>query len=56
MMMKDFFYAIGDAFEGLFSVLPSIGNVPNYIATLVISVLFLYWTVKLVQFKRNGEA
>jgi hypothetical protein len=56
MMMKDFFYAIGDAFEGFFSVLPTVGNIPNYIAVFIISILFLYWTGKLIQYKKNKEA
>lgn len=55
-MMRDFFYAIANAFEGLFSVLPTVGNIPNYIAILVISVLFLYWTGKLIQYKKKREA
>ena len=55
-MIGDIFYGLGDIFESLWSIMPSIGGVPNDIFILIISVLFIYWTVKLVQFKRNGEA
>lgn len=55
-MIRDFFYGLGEAFDGLWAIMPSIGNTPNYISILVISVLFIYWTAKLVQYKRNGEA
>ncbi len=55
-MIRDFFYRIGDMFESLWTIMPSIGNIPNDISILVVSALFIYWTVKLIQFKRNGEA
>ena len=55
-MMRDFFYGLGDLFEQLWAIVPSIGNIPNYISILIISVLVIYWTVKLVQYSRKGEA
>ena len=55
-MISDFFYGLGDIFESLWTIMPSIGNIPNDISIIVISAFFIYWTVKLVQFKRNGEA
>lgn len=54
--MRDFFYGLGDLFEQLWTIVPAIGNIPNYISIFIISVLFIYWTVKLVQFSRKGEA
>ena len=55
-MIRDFLYGLGDMFESLWTIMPSIGNIPNDISILVVSVFFIYWTVKLIQFKRNGEA
>ena len=55
-MLKDFFYGLGEMFESVWTIMPSIGNIPNDISIIVISAFFIYWTVKLVQFKRNGEA
>ena len=55
-MIRDFLYGLGDMFESLWEVMPSIGNIPNDISIFVVSAFFIYWTVKLIQFKRNGEA
>ena len=55
-MIRDFFYGLGDMFESLWTIMPSIGNIPNDISIFVVSAFFIYWTVKLIQFKRNGEA
>ena len=55
-MIRDFFYGLGEIFESLWTIMPSIGNIPNDISILVVSAFFIYWTVKLIQFKRNGEA
>jgi hypothetical protein len=54
--MTKFWYALGDMFENVWEIMPAIGNVPNYISIVVIAAFFLYWTNKLIQFKRNGEA
>lgn len=55
-MMKDFFFAIGDAFEKFFSIMPFLGNTPNYLAIFIISILFLYWTIKLIKYQKNENA
>ena len=55
-MIRDFLYGLGDMFESLWTIMPSIGNIPNDISIFVVSAFFIYWTVKLIQFKRNGEA
>ena len=55
-MIRDFLYGLGDMFESLWKIMPSIGNIPNDISIFVVSAFFIYWTVKLIQFKRNGEA
>ena len=54
-MMSNFFYSLGNIFESLWSVIPSIGGVPNYIFSIIITLLFVYWTVQLIRFKRNQE-
>ena len=55
-MIRDFLYGLGDMFESLWKIMPSIGNIPNDISIFVVSAFFIYWTVKLIQFKRKGEA
>jgi len=55
-MWSSFWNGIGDLFSSIWTVMPTLGNIPNVLAIIVISVLFLYWTGKLVAFKRKGEA
>lgn len=55
-MMRDFFYGLGEAFDGLWAIMPAIGDTPNNISILVIAGFFIYWVSKLIQYKRNGEA
>ena len=55
-MLRDFFYGLGDIFENIWTIMPSIGNIPNDISIIIISAFFTYWTIKLIQFKRKGEA
>ncbi|MDB2362063.1 MAG: hypothetical protein P8N00_02805 [Flavobacteriales bacterium] len=55
-MWSTFWNSIGDLFSSIWTIMPTLGNVPNVLAIIVISVLFVYWTGKLVAFKKNGEA
>jgi hypothetical protein len=55
-MWSSFWNGLGDLFTALFSIMPTLGNLPNILAILVITVFFIYWTMELVKFKRNGEA
>lgn len=51
--MTEFFYAIGDFFTETFKVMPSIGNWPNLIFTLVGIAFFGYWMVELYKYKKK---
>ena len=55
-MWSTFWIGLGDLFSSIWTIMPTLGNIPNVLATLVISVLFVYWTGKLIAFKRKGEA
>lgn len=55
-MWSTFWNSIGDLFSSIWTIMPALGNIPNVLSIIVISVLFVYWTGKLVAFKRNGEA
>ena len=55
-MWSTFWNGLGELFSAIWTIMPALGNIPNVLAILVISVLFLYWTRKLVAFKKNGEA
>ena len=55
-MWSTFWNGLGELFSAILTTMPTLGNIPNVLAILVISVLFLYWTGKLVAFKKNGEA
>ena len=55
-MWSTFWNGLGELFSVIWTIMPTLGNIPNVLAILVISVLFLYWTGKLVAFKKNGEA
>jgi hypothetical protein len=55
-MWSTFWKGLGELFSAIWTIMPALGNIPNVLAILVISVLFLYWTGKLVAFKKNGEA
>ena len=55
-MWSTFWNGLGEIFTEIWTIMPTLGNIPNLLAILVISVLFFYWTGKLVAFKKNGEA
>ena len=43
MTFTDFIYATGDFFEATFTILPKLGNIPNYTFIVVGVIGFLYW-------------
>ena len=55
-MWSSFWNGLGEIFTAIWTIMPTLGNFPNILAILIISGLFLYWTRKLVDFKKNGEA
>ncbi|MGC6428232.1 MAG: DUF6341 family protein [Flavobacteriales bacterium] len=55
-MMTSFWNGLGDIFTSIFSIMPTLGNIPNYLGILIISVFFIYWTKELIMFKRNGDS
>ena len=55
-MWSTFWNGLGDLFTALWSIMPALGNIPNLLAILIISVFFIYWTGKLIAFKKEGDA
>lgn len=55
-MWSTFWNGLGDLFSSIWTIMPNLGNIPNVLAIVIISILFIYWTGKLVAFKKNGEA
>ena len=55
-MWSAFWNGLGDLFTTLWSIMPTLGNIPNLLAILIISVFFIYWTGKLFAFKKEGDA
>lgn len=56
LMWSSFWNGLGDLITALFSIMPTLGNLPNVLAVLIITVFFIYWTMELIKFKRNGES
>lgn len=54
-MWSTFWNGLGEIFSSIWTIMPTLGNLPNVLSTLVIAVLFIYWTAKLVGFSRRGE-
>jgi hypothetical protein len=55
-MWSNFWNGLGDIFSSIWTIMPTVGNLPNLFAIIIISILFIYWTIKLVAFKKNGES
>ena len=54
MTFTDFIYATGDFLEATISILPTLGNIPNYIFIGIGIIGFLYWMN--LQLKYNKAA
>lgn len=54
MTFTDLIFALQSFFEWTFTILPVLGNLPNYLFILVGILGFVYWMGK--QFKYNQEA
>ena len=55
-MWSSFWNGLSDIFLSLWTIMPAIGNIPNILATIIISILFIYWTGKLISYKKNNES
>ena len=54
MTFTDFIYATGDLLEASIAILPTLGNIPNYIFIGIGAFGFLYWLR--LQIKYNKSA
>ncbi|PCH92972.1 MAG: hypothetical protein COB85_07625 [Bacteroidetes bacterium] len=54
-LMDAVFYGIGDACQGLFDLMPHLGNIPNGLIVASILGLFFIWTSRLIQYRNAGD-
>ena len=54
--MTSFWTGLGEILNSLLSIAPALGNIPNLLAIFVMAILFIWWTGKLISYKKNGEA
>jgi len=40
---NDFIYLLGDIFRAIFKILPTLGNLPNYLIALALVFGAIYW-------------
>jgi len=51
MTWNDFVYGLGDFLEATFKILPTLGNLPNILFSLVIFFGLVYWIMELKKYK-----
>ncbi len=58
MTWNEIVYELGDLIEATFTILPTLGNIPNILFSLVIFLGLAYWIGQLKNYKaeakRNG--
>ena len=52
MTFTDFIYATGDFLEASIAILPTLGNIPNYIFIGIGALGFIYWLSLQVKFNK----
>ncbi len=55
MQVKDIVEGLGDFLLWTFEILPTLGNIPNFLFILIGSILFLYWMGQMLGHQRRGE-
>jgi len=55
MTFTDFVYETGDILEATFTILPSLGNIPNYLFIGIGVVGFLYWMNLQVKYNKAAS-
>lgn len=55
MQVKDIVEGLGEFFLWTFEILPTLGNLPNFLFIGIGSILFLYWMSQMASHARNGE-
>jgi tellurite resistance protein TehA-like permease len=53
--MKDIFYAIADFFEYIFNVVEILGNIPNYLYIVIISVFLILWIIIMLKHRKDNQ-
>jgi len=53
--MNDLIYGLGDFFVWTFKILPSLGNLPNFLFIGVLVGYFIYWMSQMRKHSRAGE-
>ncbi|RLD27581.1 MAG: hypothetical protein DRI54_00825 [Bacteroidetes bacterium] len=55
MTFTDFVYETGDILEATFTILPSLGNIPNYLFIGIGVIGFLYWMNLQVKYNKAAS-
>ena len=55
-MLRNFFEGLGDVFQATFKILPFAGDTVNMLFMLTISGGLIYWILRMIKHKANGEA
>jgi len=55
MTWNEFVYGLGDLLEASLSILPTLGNIPNILFSLVIFVGLVYWIFELGKYKKEAH-
>ena len=50
----DVFYATGDFFEWIFKGMRVLGHGPNVVIWILIAFVLVYWTLRLVRYKKEA--
>jgi hypothetical protein len=53
--MKDFVLMLQDIFEFTFQILPPLGNIPNYLFSLVLFAGTVYWLNESAKYSRKAK-
>ena len=55
MTWNDFVYGLGDFLEATFGILPTLGNLPNILFSLIIFGGLVYWIKQLGAYKAEAK-
>lgn len=55
MSWNDFVYGLGDFLEATFQILPTLGNLPNALFSLIIFGGLVHWMRQLGKYKKEAQ-
>ena len=55
MTWNEIVYGLGDLLTATFTILPTLGNIPNILFSAVILAGLVYWILELGKYKKEAE-